>query len=152
MSGYYVHNPNVHKHAGGLSGFGEQGQGFHSIVDSQYGSKNQPQGRNKDQKKGTTNTTTADTPVYFWNLNDETSTQDPPSYSQSMPSVHDGDKNKVESVVNAVDGRTPVDLDDYQAADGKYRGELKSLRRRELYSNVWLSHRQALSPLRRADR
>lgn len=139
MSGYYVHNPNVHKDAGGVSGFGEQGQEVHNIADGQYRSNKQQQDKNKDQKTGqdkTANTKTEATPVYFWRFEDAGSTSQSPSYSQSMPSVHDTDKAKVESIVNTVDGRTPVDLDDYQKDDGKFRGELKSLRRSKLYTNV----------------
>ncbi|KAI1345950.1 extracellular metalloprotease [Xylaria sp. FL0043] len=81
-------------------------------------------------------TTTAKTPVYFWYLDkhtpekkdgeilvDDKTTSKPPRYSQSMSSVHQS--TKTEFVVNAVDGRTPVDPKDYQTVDGQFRAIVK---------------------------
>ncbi|KJK80110.1 hypothetical protein H634G_04349 [Metarhizium anisopliae BRIP 53293] len=67
--------------------------------------------------------TTKSTDVYFWYFDSTPSTV--PLYSQNMPSVRDLKTNGVESVVNTIDGRTSVDLADYQTAAGKYRAVVK---------------------------
>jgi len=81
--------------------------------------------RLKKAPKDTATTTTASTAVYFWYFDSASTESTIPSYSQNMPSVHDADTNGIESVVNTVDGRTQVDPEDYQGADGQFRAIVK---------------------------
>lgn len=71
----------------------------------------------KDQVAATSKATS----VFFWYFDDVPSTECTlPTYSQSMPRVHEGLPG-AESIVNAVDGRVKVNAEDYENVDGKYR-------------------------------
>jgi hypothetical protein len=69
--------------------------------------------------------TAKQTAVYCWHLDDGKTESAIPNYVDSLVRVHKADKIGGESVINSVDGRTLVNLDDYQKPDGQYRGMLQ---------------------------
>lgn len=83
---------------------------------------------NKPKQGEAPQPTKATTDVYFWYFGNNAAPESinaPPSYSQSMPSVHKASTTNTESVVNVVDGRTMVQDADICNADSKYRGIVK---------------------------
>ncbi|KAI0814482.1 extracellular metalloprotease [Xylaria sp. FL0064] len=77
--------------------------------------------RAQAQMTGTLSSST--TPVYYWYFDETTPTE--PNYSEKMVSVHKSSESEVESIINIFDERVPVDLKEYQNADGKFRAVVK---------------------------
>ncbi|KAI1421531.1 extracellular metalloprotease [Xylaria sp. FL1777] len=69
--------------------------------------------------------TTKTTDVYYWYLNKSSEANNTPRYTQAILRSNSSPTADTESLVNSFDGRSQVDLKDYDNAEGKFRAIVK---------------------------